>query len=179
VVTASWDNKARVWDATTGKPVIAPLEHPGLVNSAAFSPGGMRVATTSRKAAWVWDVATGRPVTAPLEHQGAVTAAAFSSDGTRVITASDDKTARVWDAATGKPVTPPLEHPERVTAAAFSPDGTRVVTTSGDNTVRVWTLSIELDSLEDWRVFARCSPFALVDGKLTGNPALLNPCPPH
>ena len=127
----------------------------------------------------MWDVATGRPVTAPLEHQGDVTAAAFSSDGTRVVTASADKTARVWDAATGKPVTPPLEHPGGVAAAAFSPDGTRVLTRSYDNTARVWTLAIELASLEEWRVFARCSPFALVDGKLTGNPTLRNPCPPH
>jgi predicted oxidoreductase (fatty acid repression mutant protein) len=180
VVTASSDHTARVWDATKGESGIARLEHQGLVNSAAFSPDGTRVVTASRKIALVWDTVTGKPVTAPLEHNAAVNAAAFSSDGTRVVTASDDKTARVWDAATGKPVTPPLEHPERVTAAAFSPDGTRVVTTSYDNTARVWTLSIELDSLEDWRVFARCSPFTLVNGVLTTNsPPRLNPCPPH
>jgi WD40 repeat protein len=34
VVTASWDNTARVWDATTGKPVTAPLEHLAAVRCA-------------------------------------------------------------------------------------------------------------------------------------------------
>jgi WD40 repeat protein len=129
VVTASWDKTARVWDATTGK-----------------------------------------PVTAPLDHQDSVTAAAFSPDGTLVVTASRDNTARVWDATTGKPVTAPLEHQGYVTAATFSHDGTRVVTASWDRTARVWTLSIEMSSLEDWRLLARCSPFALVDTRLTINP---------
>ena len=48
VVTASWDNTARVWDAATGKPVTGPLEHQGQVYSAAFSPDGTRVVTASR-----------------------------------------------------------------------------------------------------------------------------------
>ena len=97
VVTASVDKTARVWDAATGKPVTAPLEHQGLVYSASFSADGTRVVTASEdKTARVWDAATGKPVTAPLEHQGPVHSASFSADGTRVVTASDDKTARVW-----------------------------------------------------------------------------------
>ena len=27
VVTASWDNTARVWDAATGKPMAEPMKH--------------------------------------------------------------------------------------------------------------------------------------------------------
>jgi hypothetical protein len=45
-----------------------------------------------------------------------------------------------------------------------------VVTASRDRTVRIWSLPIDMGSLEDWRVIARCSPFALVDGLLTPNP---------
>jgi WD40 repeat protein len=85
--------------------------------------------------------------------------------------------ARVWDASTGAPVSPPLEHQGSVNAAAFSPDGTRVVTASGDRTARVWCLPIDHGSLEDWRVLARCSPFALVNGVLTTNPDPLRVCP--
>jgi WD40 repeat protein len=98
VVTASRDKTARVWDATTGKPVTGPLEHQDQVMSAAFSPDGTRVVTASRdKTVRVWDAATGKPVTGPLEHQDQVRNAAFSPDGTRVVTASWDQTARVWD----------------------------------------------------------------------------------
>jgi WD40 repeat protein len=57
VVTASEDKTARVWDATTGKPLALPLEHPSGVTSAAFSPDGTRVLTLSMdRTARVWDL---------------------------------------------------------------------------------------------------------------------------
>jgi len=179
VVTASGDKTARVWDAATGKPVTLPLEHQGFVYAAAFSPDGTRVVTASEdKTARVWDAATGKLMTLPLQHRDIIYAAAFSSDGTRVVTASQDKTARVWDTVTGKPVTPPLEHQGAVHTAAFSPDGRRVVTASEDKTARVWVLR-DIHDLADWRLLARCSPFALGDGVLTANPNPLPVCPPH
>ncbi|TMQ25773.1 MAG: hypothetical protein E6J90_05360 [Deltaproteobacteria bacterium] len=139
VLTASEDKTARVWDATTGKPLGAPLTHQDIVWSAAFSPDGTRVLTASEdKTARVWDAATGTPLSAPLAHQDIVTRAVFSPDGTRVLTGSRDKTARVWDAATGQPLGAPLVHQDIVTSAAFSPDGTRVVTASQDKTAQVW-----------------------------------------
>ncbi len=171
VVTASFDTTARVWDAATGAPVTPPLEHQGDVWTAAFSADGTRVVTASSdQTARVWDAATGKPLTPPLEHQCVVHAAAFCPDGTRVITASRDETARVWDAATGKPVAPPLEHRDVVHVAAFCPDGMHVVTASRDKTARIWSLALDMGSLDDWRLLARCSPFALVDQVLTTNP---------
>ena len=47
VVTASWDNTARVWDAATGAPIGKPLQHEDRVFSASFSPDGKRVVTAS------------------------------------------------------------------------------------------------------------------------------------
>jgi WD40 repeat protein len=139
VVTASWDNTARVWEAGTGKPVAAPLRHKGPVNYAAFSPDGRLVVTASLdNTARVWEVDTGKPVGRPLQHQEQVLSAAFSPNGRRVVTASWDNTARVWEVDTGKPVGTPLQHQKQVLSAAFSPDGRRVVTASLDNTARVW-----------------------------------------
>jgi WD40 repeat protein len=98
VVTASYDNTARVWDATTGKLLATPLEHQGPVSNAAFSPDGTRVVTASADhTARVWDAATGKLLATPLQHQGPVTSAAFSPDGSRVVTASEDHTARIWE----------------------------------------------------------------------------------
>ena len=69
VVTASADNTARVWDARTGQPVGAPLQHVGAVSAAAFSADGTRVVTASDdNTARVWDARTGQPVGAPLQH---------------------------------------------------------------------------------------------------------------
>ncbi|MGB7511251.1 MAG: WD40 repeat domain-containing protein, partial [Pelodictyon phaeoclathratiforme] len=138
VVTASYDNTARVWDAQTGKPVSQPMQHQDKVRSAAFSPDGRFVVTASDdKTARVWDAQTGKPVSQPMQHQSSVNSAAFSPDGRFVVTASSDKTARVWDAKSGKPVSQPMQH-EIVYSAAFSPDGRFVVTASSDKTARVW-----------------------------------------
>ena len=61
MVTASWDQTARVWDAASGK-LIARLDgHAGPVYSAAFSPDATRVVTASEdKTARVWDAASGK-----------------------------------------------------------------------------------------------------------------------
>jgi len=180
VVTASDDGTARVWDASTGTPVTPALEHQGRVYTGVFSPDGTRVVTASYdRTARVWDASNGNLVTPPLEHQRAVRTAVFSPDGTRVVTASDDRTARVWDSSTGKPMTLPLRHQGIVWTAAFSPDGMRVVTASDDNTARVWAVPIDMGSLEEWCLLARCSPFALVDGVLTANPDPLRVYPRH
>ncbi|MDQ0290552.1 nSTAND1 domain-containing NTPase [Oligosphaera ethanolica] len=139
VVTASWDDTARVWDAASGKPIGEPLRHEDDVYNASFSPDGTRVVTASHdKTARVWDAASGKPIGEPLRHAYRVVNASFSPDGTRVVTASWDDTARVWDAASGKPIGGPMRHEGSVRSASFSPDGTRVVTASDDYTARVW-----------------------------------------
>jgi hypothetical protein len=53
-----------------------------------------------------------------------------------------------------------------------------VVTASEDKTARIWLL-IDMRSFEDWRLLARCSPFALVDNVLVTNTDPLRVCPPH
>ncbi|MFL6551740.1 MAG: WD40 repeat domain-containing protein [Chthoniobacterales bacterium] len=59
VVTASRDKTARLWDATSGKPIGEPMKHEGGVFSAQFSPDGQRVVTASKdKTARLWDAMT-------------------------------------------------------------------------------------------------------------------------
>jgi WD40 repeat protein/tetratricopeptide (TPR) repeat protein len=134
---------ARVWDASSGKPVTPPLAHRDAVTSAAFSPDGTRVVTASRdRTARIWDAASGKPLTPPLKHRCRVNHASFSPDGRRVVTASGDQwpgggEARIWDAATGRPLTPPMRHASVEWHAVFSPDGRRVAAAGGAS-ARVW-----------------------------------------
>ena len=95
VVTASFDNTARLWDAASGKE-LQRLTHDGAVDAASFSPDGRTVVTVSFNAARLWDAVSGRELHR-LTHDGAVKAASFSPDGRTVVTASHDKTARLWD----------------------------------------------------------------------------------
>jgi len=109
-----------------------------MVLSAAFSPDGRWVATSSRdRTARVWEVETGKPVGPPLQDRSPINSATFSPDGRFLVTASDAGSARVWEANTGKPVGLSMEHQDRVWSAVFSPDGRRVLTAANNGGV-VW-----------------------------------------
>jgi WD40 repeat protein len=98
VVTASEDQTAKVWDATTGQ-LRASLEgHTKRVYTAVFSPDGTRAVTVSEdQTAKLWDVTTGQILLSLEGHIGKEGVVAFSPDGARLVTASDDGTVRVWD----------------------------------------------------------------------------------
>lgn len=150
VVTGSWDNTARVWDAATGQ-VVRRLgrelekpqdEHRGRVNSAIFSPDGLNVLTASDDGtAKLWSAQDWTLVRTLSGHEGPVLHAVFSHDGSRVLTSSQDKTARLWDTATGKQIMTLPDHKWEVLRSAFSVDDQWVITGSADNTARVWKLA--------------------------------------
>jgi serine/threonine protein kinase len=60
IVTGSWDDTAKVWDAASGKDLLTLKGHIDWVRSVAFSPDGRRIATGSDdRTAKVWDAASG------------------------------------------------------------------------------------------------------------------------
>ena len=137
VVTTSYDDTAKIWNATTGE-LVSTLQHTDYVLGASFSQDGSKVVTASRdRAAHVWNATAGELLFSLRGHEKPVTTACFNSDGTRIVTASRDKTARIWNAVTGQDALI-LQHTDIVLAASFSPDGSRVVTASGDKLVRIW-----------------------------------------
>ncbi|PYQ64185.1 MAG: hypothetical protein DMF53_08055, partial [Acidobacteria bacterium] len=138
VVTASYDQTARIWNAATGQP-IATLRHTAAVQAASFSPDGTRVVTASDdKTARVWNATTGQPIAILTGHTGPVWAASFSPDGGQVVTASLDQTVRIWNAATGQLIATFTGQTGPVFAASFSPDGTRVMAVPVDQPPRIW-----------------------------------------
>jgi hypothetical protein len=97
IVTASFDNTARLWDGATGAALAKLSGHTDAVFSAAFSPDGSRIVTASAdNTARVWDAATGAALATLAGHTSQVVGATFSADGSQVVTASLDRSARVW-----------------------------------------------------------------------------------
>ena len=142
-VSLSIDSTARVWDARTGRLLLANMEHKNKIFTVAFSPDGRRLLTAaSDGTAQQWDATTGAKIGAPLKHERTVPmlSAVFNADGTRILTASFDGTARTWAAHTGAPIGPVITiGTETATLRAiFSPDGRRIATLSTRGVAQLW-----------------------------------------
>ncbi|KAF8812172.1 WD40 repeat-like protein, partial [Phlegmacium glaucopus] len=60
IVSASFDNTARIWNTATGECEAELKGHSALVNSAIFSPDGMHIVSASHdNTARIWNTATG------------------------------------------------------------------------------------------------------------------------
>jgi WD40 repeat protein/tRNA A-37 threonylcarbamoyl transferase component Bud32 len=139
VATASWEGRARVFDAATGLPVGDSMRHLVGVGQVLFGPDGHSLATASWDCtARLWNPRTGEPASPSLRHAGYVTTARFSPDGARLVTAGQDQTVRLWELGTNSAARLVLRHERTVTRAHFSPDGRRLLTCSQDHSARVW-----------------------------------------
>jgi len=139
VVTGSWDNSARIWNAETGKGVMKLEGHSGYVNSAVYSPDGSLILTASDdKTAVLWNAQTGAVIRTLTGHADRLRSAVFSPDGKQILTASYDKTARLWNTDSGEELGRFEGHKWAVLSAVFSPDGKKVLTGSEDNSAMIW-----------------------------------------
>jgi WD40 repeat protein len=135
IVTGGADNTARLWSATSGRP-LALLEHQGSVYDAFFRSTGRILTASADEGARLWDV-TGKPkLVALLPAAGPVSRASFSRDGRLVLTLTLTGEARVWDRRQRSLVL--RGHDGPVIDAAFSPNGRLVITGGSDETARIW-----------------------------------------
>ena len=140
IVTGSWDNSAKVWDAKTGK-VIRKLEgeHSSFVNTATFSKDGQCVLTASDDGtAKVWRLSTGKVELTLRGHTDRVRSANYSPSGEFIVTTSSDQTARLWNASSGELIREFKGHRFAVLCAEFSKDSQWLATGGEDNTAIVW-----------------------------------------
>jgi WD40 repeat protein/serine/threonine protein kinase len=130
-------------DVATRRAVQVFEGHARMVRGVAFSPDGMRVASTSLDGTLkVW------PVRAPPQflslegHDQAVWALAVSPNGQWVATGSLDRTAKLWDLESGRlACTVPVGFP--VVSLAFTPEGDRLLTVGRHATAKLWDLHLD------------------------------------
>jgi len=144
VVTTSWDDTLRIWDAESGKEMHLFKGHSIWYTAVAVSPDGKRLATTSKdRIVRIWDVESGTELH-QLKYKDSSACPTFSPDGTKVIVVCGDETAFIWDTESGE-LLQTLDwtadwSSSRVVflGASFSPDGTKVVKADGGRIVRIW-----------------------------------------
>lgn len=141
IVTASWDNTAKVWISPEGRLLVDLKGHSGSLLSASFNNNGLRIVTTSKDStARIWD-ANGQLLFELLSHTDWVTTAAFTPNDEFVFTTSWDNTIKKWETGTGKLNKTIRGHRGPVNTIAFSKDGKYFVTSSKDSTARTWISS--------------------------------------
>ena len=139
IVSGSNDNKARTWDAKTGKGELTLSGHSKLVSSVAYSPNGRDIVSGSwDKTIKVWDAKTGKEKLTLRGHTGYVNSVAYSPNGNEIASGSNDKTVKIWEAQTGKLKITISAHKGLVYSTAFSPDGNSIVSGSTDGTLKIW-----------------------------------------
>jgi WD40 repeat protein/serine/threonine protein kinase len=139
IVTGSWDQTAKVWDAASGRELLPLKGHSAPIWCVAFSPDSRWIVTGSwDQTAKVWDAASGTNLLTLTGHAAPIRAVAFSLDSQRIVTGSWDETAKVWEAATGRRLLTVAGTNGNVGAVAFSPDSQRIVTGLGDSKAKVW-----------------------------------------
>jgi WD40 repeat protein len=138
--------EVKVWDAGTGKEILALPGYTGEARGVALSADGSRlVAPGARRGELaLWDVKTGQSIRRFGGHNGrfgghngVVASVALSANGKRIASGNDDGTAKVWDTDTGRELFT-FKCRRRVSGVALSADGRQLVTGSWDGTVKVW-----------------------------------------
>jgi WD40 repeat protein len=151
LATGGLDRRAALWDAATGKRLLAFKDHTeALFASLSFSPDGKRLAAWDRSPALnVWDAETGkRLLTLPAFPRPIFARVEFSPDGHHLASFSmgfrdgqGDPEVLVREARSGKRVAAVRDPDCLVCGLAYAPGGKRLATCGGGGSVAfVWEL---------------------------------------
>jgi WD40 repeat protein len=150
-VSASGDQKLKVWDLETGLALRALQGHSNSVNCVAVTADGKRaVSASDDKMLKVWDLETGVALRTLEGHSHQVRGVALTADGRRAVSASYDQTLKVWDLESGVALRTLEGHSHQVRGVALTADGKQAVSASEDDTLKVWDLEtgVALRTLE-------------------------------
>ncbi|MBV7337785.1 WD40 repeat domain-containing protein [Chloroflexi bacterium TSY] len=137
ILTSSWDDTARIWDAASGQQLLILQGHTSWVNQAMWSQDESKILTSSDDdTARIWDAKSGEELVV-LSHTSSVRQAMWSQDESKILTSSDDDTARIWDAKSGEELVV-LSHTSSVRQATWSQDESKILTSSSDGMARIW-----------------------------------------
>ena len=138
IVSTSFDNTLRIWDADTGYSLQTLKGHGKEVYSASFSPDGKHVVSSSRDSTLrIWDALSGKCLHV-IKCSDFALSVTYSPDGNSIVSSFWGNTINIWNANTRICLMTLEGHTSPVSSVAFSSDGHYVVSTSTDKTMRIW-----------------------------------------
>jgi tetratricopeptide (TPR) repeat protein len=140
LLTASFDQTVKMWDAHTGKAVRALPGHTGKVVSVRVTPDGRSAVTAGDHTLRVWSLPDGKPVRVIDTGPQQLYSAEISPNGTVIASGDLIGQAKLWTLE-GTPIATLSHGGKRVFALAFTPDGASLVTGGDEPVVKVWNVS--------------------------------------
>lgn len=140
LVSGSLDSTIRIWEPTTGKPLMKLTGHTNRVDSVALSPDGHFLASWECLANryLLWNLIGGKQIRNWTGVSISVWKIAFSPDNLYLAIEADKTNVVLIDLATRQEVKRMSGHTDEVTCIAFHPEKALLATGSRDNTVRIW-----------------------------------------
>jgi WD40 repeat protein len=139
LASSSDDGSIRLWDAGTGKELLALASGSEDVDTVAWSPDGKTLASGGTDATVkLWDAGSGKLLRKVSGQAGTVHSVAWSPDGRTLASGGDGLSVMLWDAATGKLIHSLSGHTSFVDSLAWSPDGKTLASGSADETIKLW-----------------------------------------
>jgi len=133
------DDKAYIWDASSGNQLFELSGHKDSVNSVGFNFDGKMVATGSLDGTVkVWETATGKLVSTLEGPQGDIEWMQWHPKGNFLVAGSADATAWMWLPIKSECISVFAGHSASVTCGTFTADGKQLLTGSEDATVKIW-----------------------------------------
>jgi WD40 repeat protein len=138
----STESQVKIWDAKTGKLVVALKGHTASVWCLAWTPDGKTlISGSSDHSIRTWNTTNWKQIAVFDGHTNLVHGIAISPNGRILASASYDNTARLWNLENGQPVSLPLEHVDLVNCVSFSADGKLLATGCDDHNAHMWDVS--------------------------------------
>lgn len=141
LVTASFDNKAIVWDVKTGKKLVELIGHLDAVKSALFTLDNESIITSSNdKSIKIWNIKSGKVINTLIGHRGFIYFAKLSPDGTKILSVGGDSTAIVWEVKTGKIIFSFSSQDYILRNAFFSNDSKLILANYNNTQIKAWDI---------------------------------------
>lgn len=148
IVTASADQSARLWNATTGEELARFTQHTGPLYCLAVSADGRTLVTGAQdNTLRVWDLPLSHPFRVLHETGSNVTGLALAEEGRRLIVTTADRTVRVLDVSNPANASPimtvkpdsPIGHAAEPVSMSVRSDNVCFATADTSGAIRLWS----------------------------------------
>ncbi|MFO1500752.1 MAG: protein kinase [Verrucomicrobiota bacterium] len=136
--TAAHDGTGRLYDLSTGQPLLEPIQHEGAIVSHELSPDGALLVTASQDGtARLWNLRMRVAESIHFRPDEWVFGFDLTADGERLAVAYGHY-SRIYDVNSGKALTEPVVAHDATFKVRLSPDQRLVAAPSYDYSVRIW-----------------------------------------